>query len=129
MDTVDGYAPRSVLGPAAVVLAERVPVIPGQPVTVTVDVSGAATLTVVFRNGTGGVVSVQTRGASGTRAASLVYGSERSSDGAHGRYRSVGAYPGCTTAGHVDDGCASVGAGPWCRTGDHPVWVDGPSRN
>lgn len=73
MDTVDGYAPRSVLGPSAVVLAELVPVIPGHPVTVTVDVSGTATLTVVFRNGTGGVVSTQTRTASGVLAQRLTY--------------------------------------------------------
>lgn len=73
MDTVDGYSPRSVLGPGAVVLAERVPVIPGKPVTVAVDVSGAATLTVVLRNGAGGVVSTQTRTAVGTLAQRIIY--------------------------------------------------------
>ena len=73
MDTVSGWSPRSVLGPGRVVLAERVPVIPGRPVTVTVDTTGAATLTVVFRNGTGGIVSTQTRTATGTLAQRLIY--------------------------------------------------------
>lgn len=73
MDTVTGWSPRSVLGPGPVLLAERVPVIPGRPVTVAVDVSGAATLTVVFRNGTGGVVSTQARAAVGTLAQRLTY--------------------------------------------------------
>ena len=73
MDTASGWSPRSVLGPGSVLLAERVPVIPGRPVTVAVDVSGAATLTVVFRNGTGGVVSTQTRTAVGTLAQRLTY--------------------------------------------------------
>lgn len=73
MDTATGWSPRSVLGPGAVLLAERVPVIPGRPVTVAVDVSGAATLTVVFRNGTGGVVSTQTRTAVGTLEQRITY--------------------------------------------------------
>lgn len=73
MDTAGGYAPRSVLGPGAVVLAEQVPVIPGQPVTVAVDVTGAAELTVVFRNGAGGVVSAPAREATGTLAQRLSY--------------------------------------------------------
>lgn len=73
MDTASGWSPRSVLGPARVVLAERVPVIPGKPVTVTVETTGAATLTVVFRNGVGGVVSTQTRAATGTLAQRLIY--------------------------------------------------------
>lgn len=73
MDTAEGYAPRSVIGPGAVVLAERVPVIPGQAATVSVDVSGAATLTVVFRNGAGGAVATQTRTATVTLAHRLTY--------------------------------------------------------
>lgn len=73
MDTAAGYAPRSVIGPGAVVLAERVPVIPGKPVTVTVDTTGAATLTVVFRSGTGSVVSTQTAAAAGVLAQRLTY--------------------------------------------------------
>lgn len=73
MDTADGWAPRSVLGPAAVVLAAGVPVLPGAPVTVAVDVSGAAKLTVTFRNGTGGVVASQSKAASGVLAQRLVY--------------------------------------------------------
>lgn len=71
MDTAAGYAPRSVVGPGAVVLAERVPVIPGQAATVSVDVSGAATLTVVLRNAAGAVVSTLTATATGTLAQRL----------------------------------------------------------
>lgn len=73
MDTAAGWAPRSVLGPGRVVLAERVPVIAGIPVTVAVETTGAATLTVVFRSGAGGIVSTQTVAASGTLAQRLVY--------------------------------------------------------
>ncbi|MEU2418879.1 hypothetical protein ABZ546_13965 [Brachybacterium paraconglomeratum] len=73
MDTATGWSPRSVLGPSRVVLAERVPVIPGKPVMVAVETTGAATLTVVFRNGAGGVVSTQARYASGTLAQRLVF--------------------------------------------------------
>lgn len=73
VDTVTGWSPRSVLGPSPVLLAERVPVIPGRPVTVAVETSGAATLTVVFRNGSGGVVSTQTRAAVGTLAQRITY--------------------------------------------------------
>lgn len=58
MDAVDGWAPRSALGPASVVLASTVPVLPGSPVTGTVDVTGSdAVLELVFRNATGGVVA------------------------------------------------------------------------
>lgn len=71
MDTVDGYAPRSVLGPSAVLLAGLVPVIPGRAATVSVDVSGAATLTAVLRNGAGGVVSTLTATATDTLAQRL----------------------------------------------------------
>lgn len=71
MDTAAGYAPRSVIGPGAAVLAERVPVIPGRAATVAVDVSGAATLRAVLRNGTGGVVSTLTATATGTPAQRL----------------------------------------------------------
>lgn len=73
MDTVDGWSPRSVVGPSAITLAAGVAVLPGAPVTVTVDVSGAATLTVTFRNGAGGVVSTQTSTAVGTLAQRLTY--------------------------------------------------------
>lgn len=73
MDTLAGWSPRSVLGPDPVVLAERVPVIPGKPVTVTVDTTGAATLTVVFRRGAGSVVSTQTAAATGVLAQRLTY--------------------------------------------------------
>ena len=71
MDTVSGWSPRSVLGPSPVKLAERVPVIPGKPVTVAVETTGAATLTVVFRNAAGGVVSTLVAEASGTVAQRL----------------------------------------------------------
>lgn len=71
MDTATGWSPRSVLGPARVVLAERVPVIPGRPVTVAVDTTGAATLTVVFRSAAGGVASTLTATATGTLAQRL----------------------------------------------------------
>ncbi|MEU2418972.1 hypothetical protein ABZ546_14445 [Brachybacterium paraconglomeratum] len=73
MDTASGWSPRSVLGPSPVKLAERVPVIPGKPVTVAVDATGSATLTVVFRNAAGGIVSTQARYASGTLAQRLVF--------------------------------------------------------
>lgn len=59
MNLVDGYAPRSVVGPGRVTLAESVPVVPGLPVTVSVDVSGVATLTVVFRDGSGAVIDTR----------------------------------------------------------------------
>lgn len=73
MDTASGWSPRSVLGPSPVVLAERVPVIPGRPVTVAVDVAGAATLTVTWRSGTGSVVAAQSVDASGTLPQRLVF--------------------------------------------------------
>ncbi|MEJ6544488.1 hypothetical protein PQI65_14970 [Brachybacterium paraconglomeratum] len=73
MDTASGWSPRSVLGPSPVKLAEGVPVIPGKPVMVAVETTGAATLTVVFRNGAGGVVSTHARYASGTLAQRLVF--------------------------------------------------------
>ena len=73
MDTATGWAPRSVLGPSRVVLAERVPVIPGKPVTVAVDTTGAATLTVTFRSAVGAIDSTRTVSASGTLAQRLVY--------------------------------------------------------
>lgn len=71
MDTVAGWTPRSVLGPDPVMLAERVSVMPGQPVTVGADVSGAATLTATFRSGTGGVVTTVTEEAVGALAQRL----------------------------------------------------------
>lgn len=71
MDTVSGWSPRSVLGPARGVLAERVPVIPGRPVTVAVEATGAAVLTAVLRNAAGGVVSTLVAEASGTLAQRL----------------------------------------------------------
>ena len=73
MDTATGWSPRSVLGPGPVVLAEQVPVIPGEPVTVAVDTTGAATLTVTFRSAAGGVVATPSRTATGTLAQRLVY--------------------------------------------------------
>ncbi|MFC3407019.1 MULTISPECIES: hypothetical protein [Brachybacterium] len=73
MDTATGWSPRSVLGPGRVVLAERVPVIPGKPVTVAVDTTGAATLTVTFRSAAGAIDSTRTVSASGTLAQRLVY--------------------------------------------------------
>ena len=73
MDTATGWSPRSVLGPSLVKLAERVPVIPGRPVTVAVETTGAATMTVTFRSAAGGVVAMPSRTASGTLAQRLVY--------------------------------------------------------
>lgn len=73
MDTASGWSPRSVLGPSPVKLAERVPVIPGKPVTVAVETTGAATLTVAFRSAAGGVVATPSRTATGTLAQRLVY--------------------------------------------------------
>lgn len=71
MDTADGWAPASVLGPAPVTLASGASVLPGAPLTVSVDTTGAATLTVVLRNATGGVVSTLTATAAGTLAQRL----------------------------------------------------------
>ena len=73
MDTATGWAPRSVLGPSPVKLAERVPVIPGKPVTVAVDTTGAATLTVTFRSAAGAIDATRMVSASGTLAQRLVY--------------------------------------------------------
>lgn len=73
MDTATGWSPRSVLGPSPVVLAERVPVIPRLPVTVAVDTTGAATLTVTFRSAAGGVVATSTRTATGALEQRLIY--------------------------------------------------------
>ena len=74
MATSDGWAPRSVIGPGQVVLAARVPVLPGGPVTVAVETTGAAVLTLTFRSGTGGVVSTLAAAeAAGTLAQRLVY--------------------------------------------------------
>lgn len=71
MDTAAGWSPRSVVGPGAVVLAGLVPVIPGRPVTVSVDTTGAATLTLVFRSGSGVAVSSVSQAATGTLAQRL----------------------------------------------------------
>lgn len=72
MDTASGWSPRSVLGPSPVKLAERVPVIPGRPVTVAVDTTGAATMTVTFRSAAGAIDSTRTVSASGVLAQRLV---------------------------------------------------------
>lgn len=50
---VGGFAPKAVTGPAAVTLASGVPVIPGKYVTVSVDVSGSASLAVRFKTALG----------------------------------------------------------------------------
>ena len=79
MDTASGWSPRSVLGPSPAMLAERVPVIPGRPVTVAADVAGAATLTITWRSGTGSVVAAQSVEASGTLPQRLVFSVPRAS--------------------------------------------------
>lgn len=66
VEAVDGWSPTSILGPASTTLVTGVPIVPGEPVTASVDVSGAATLQVVFRNATGGVVTVQSVASTGT---------------------------------------------------------------
>ena len=53
---VDGHVGRSSLGPGDATLAAGVAVLPGQPVTISADASGASTVTGTFRNATGSVV-------------------------------------------------------------------------
>lgn len=48
-----GHAPASLVGGELVVLADKVPVLPGEPLTVSVDASGATELTVQPRTITG----------------------------------------------------------------------------
>lgn len=52
-DTVDGVSAVSVVGGGQVTLAERVPAIPSEPVTVSVDAAGATVLTVQPVNAAG----------------------------------------------------------------------------
>lgn len=66
LDVVDGRAGRSSPGPAAATLAAGVAVLPGQPVTISVDASGASTVTGTFRNATGSVVGTVSATATGT---------------------------------------------------------------
>ena len=63
---VERWAPRSALGPAVATLAAGVPVLPGSPVTLSVDASGASTLRAVFRNAAGTMVANPSIGADGT---------------------------------------------------------------
>lgn len=68
VDTVDGMSAVSVVGGSQVLLARRVPVIPGQPVTVSVDASGDTALSVQCVDAAGGAVGAAYTGrASGTR--------------------------------------------------------------
>ena len=53
VETVDGVSAVSVVGGGQVTLAERVPAIPGEPVTVSVDAAGATVLTVQPVNSAG----------------------------------------------------------------------------
>lgn len=55
-DGVEGWSPVSHLGPTRVALAAGVPVIPGKPVTVSLEASGSATLFVALRNGAGALI-------------------------------------------------------------------------
>lgn len=66
VSAVEGWAPRSVLGGASTILAAGVPVLPGEPVTVSVDASGPTILRPIFRNAAGVQVSAPTASASGT---------------------------------------------------------------
>lgn len=67
-------SPVSVVGPEKVTLAQNVPVIPGKPVTVTVDVVGPAVLEVDLRSVTGARVgSVVSRASSGEGVQRLSY--------------------------------------------------------
>lgn len=55
-DTVDGVSAVSVVGGAPVTIADLVPAIPGEPITVSVDASGATTLSVQPVDATGRAV-------------------------------------------------------------------------
>lgn len=63
---VDAWMPRARTGPSAVTLAAGVPVIPGDPVTVAVEASGAATVTVTWRNAAGASLGTVTASGTGT---------------------------------------------------------------
>ena len=63
---VEGWAPRSALGPGPTVLADGTPVLPGQPVTVSADAAGPTVLKAVFRNAAGVAVSTGSVSATGT---------------------------------------------------------------
>lgn len=70
---VEGWAPRSALGPGPTVLTTGTPVIPGEPVTVSIDASGPTVLRPVFRNAAGNVVSSPSVAASGTSMQRIHY--------------------------------------------------------
>lgn len=53
MDAVGGFSPTAVVGPASVTVAKDVSVLPAGPVTVSMDVTGQATLTVQFKTAAG----------------------------------------------------------------------------
>lgn len=50
---VGGFAPKAVTGPDSVTLATGVPAVPGKHVTVSIDASGSAVLTVRFKTASG----------------------------------------------------------------------------
>lgn len=64
--TTDGWAPRTALGPNQITLAAGVPVLPGAPMTATVDASGPAIIRAVFRTAGGAEVSVITANSVGS---------------------------------------------------------------
>lgn len=59
LDTVEGWAPHSHVGPAGTTIASGVPVLPDAPFTASVDCSGQAELRIIFRTATGALVSEQ----------------------------------------------------------------------
>lgn len=66
VEAVDGWSPRSALGPANADLAVAVPVLGNHPVTGTVDVSGPATLRLTFRNASGTIVGTNEKMSTGS---------------------------------------------------------------
>lgn len=65
VDTVQGGSPVSIVGGQSIIIADKVPVIPGRWCTSTVDAAGAASLTVEFCNAAGSVVYASNQKASG----------------------------------------------------------------
>lgn len=55
--TTSGFCPMSIVGGASVTVADKIPVVPDKPVTVSVDASGTTKMTVTFKNASGGVVA------------------------------------------------------------------------
>lgn len=73
METPAGFSPVSVVGGARTTIADRVPIVPGMPVSASIYATGASvSLIVTFKTATGGVVASRSVSGSYTSAGRVV---------------------------------------------------------